>query len=187
MSKDGNQVQAVSLSKMKGCWGDIPSFNASICATDSNQIGDKLVRRCASLMAVDALIQNLTERWCDLEHQAIAKYPNWWAMTDPSRSTLPEGQKMADLERTRAALFGKRSEILASLPHIPATTLSDILGKIVIAALNVRTEDMPVIHRLLADSACDLAQMRCPDCNHTLTTADARSLVHELAVAAVPA
>lgn len=141
---------------------------------------DDLVSRCANFLTVDLRIERLTERWGDLETVAMTNHAKWWDLPEERRRALPEGREMAEIDQTLEGLFRERSRLLEGLPELATRGADGLLGKLVVAARAIRPEDEPLIHRLLADAARDLAHMQCPDCNRPFTLEDVRRFVETL-------
>lgn len=139
-----------------------------------------LIDRCAAFLAVDLRIERLTARWGDLETAAMAAHSPWWGLTDDQRRAIPEGREMAEIDETLKGLFLERDRLLTGLPELATRGADGLLGKLVVAARAIRPEDEPVIHRLLADAARDLAHMQCPECNRPFTLEDVRQFVETL-------
>lgn len=157
------------------------SAGASDAALNSIAVtSDGLVSRCAAFLAVDLRIERLTERWGDLETAAMSAHKKWWGLTEDQRRAIPEGREMAEIDEALKGLFRERERLLTGLPELAVRGADGLLGKLVVAARAIRPEDEPVIHRLLADAARDLAHMQCPECNRPFTLEDVRQFVETL-------
>lgn len=128
---------------------------------------EDLIVRCASFVAIDIRVGRLVRRWGDLESEAF-ELTGWFKLSKEEQLALPQGRKMAEIDRMLAALFEQREKLLTELPSVAANDPTGVAAKIAVAARAVDPEDHEEAHHLIAGAARDLANMRCPDCHRPL-------------------
>lgn len=174
----GDDVRLPDLTRR--CVVGSAAITPALASLGNSASANDLVSRCANFFAVDLKIERLTERWGDLETAAMSAHKKWWGLTEDQRRAIPEGREMAEIDEVLKGLFLERERLLRGLPELATRGADGLLGKLVVAARAIRPEDEPVIHRLLADAARDLAHMQCPECNRPFTLEDVRQFVETL-------
>jgi hypothetical protein len=102
---------------------------------------DETIRLCRSWLSTEAQIFRLQERWSDVENHVVAKYDNWFTLTEDEQRKLPDAAEMFEIDARMDAIQDAREDIIPRLPGLIATTREAILMKFEVVADLLRLED----------------------------------------------
>ena len=102
---------------------------------------EETIRLCRSWLSTEAQIFKLQERWSDVENYVVAKYDNWFTLTEDEQRKLPDAAEMFEIDARMDAIQDAREDIIPRLPELIATTREAILMKFEVAADLLRLED----------------------------------------------
>jgi hypothetical protein len=114
------------------------------------------VRLCKSWLSTEAHHYDLAGRWCDQEKLLIARYSNWFKMTEAERRRLPDAAELFKIDAQLDVYPKGHEDILPKLAALGATSREAILMKFEVVAAALRLEENEDELRLLDSARRDL-------------------------------
>lgn len=148
MSADPCLPCSVSRRTVTGAAGALPFMRAASRVSAGD--GDGVLARCHAWLAGEATLDRVNQRWSAIESRVMKRRRPGQGTSAPF-GTPQERADMAELEGQLTALSARQAERLDALADMPAATLGEAVGLMVVAAHLLQYEDDPS-HKLIRNA-----------------------------------
>jgi hypothetical protein len=110
---------------------------------------------CQRWLAVGAESRRLQTAWSDHETWLARTY-GWFRLSPSERAAIPEGAKLAAIDRKLDVLEEESQILLRALLAAATTSLVAVIGRLSVAEVLLGKEDHPEVHELIARAVREL-------------------------------